>query len=398
MPDLAVELKSIQETLEKNRGELHTFLAKHNEQLAVDGKTLEETKTAVLRIDEEIRKSNAKIAELEQKQAGIPGGRQGDEGKDIAMCFTESDQYKALSGSSGASRARLEIKTAITNPFPFTNDQPLVAADRLAGIISNPDRRLRIRDLVPVYQTSSNLVEYAKENVFTNNAGPQIGSGSPTQIENVAKAESGLTFTLANTAVITLAHNIPASRQVLDDAPMLEGYIRNRLIYGLNLEEEEEILVGTGASGTLNGLINQATAFASSASGPDTKIDVIRRMITGLELNNFTAEAVVLNPADWQDIELTKDTEGRYIFANPQQVAAPRIWGLPVVSSNTMTAGSVLAGAFSQACGLFDRMTLVVELFREHSDFAAKNMVLLQAEKRIAFAVWRALGLLKATF
>jgi HK97 family phage major capsid protein len=292
----------------------------------------------------------------------------------------------------------MEFKTAITNVYPATNDQPLVAADRLAGIIANPNRRLRIRDLVPTYGTTSNLIEYAKENVFTNQAGPQYGTASPTQVENVLKNESGITFTLTNTPVITLAHNIPASRQVLDDAPMLEGYIRDRLIYGLNLEEEEEILAGTGTSGTLNGLINNATAVASSASGTDTKIDVIRRLMTALETSEFLAEAVVLNPLDWQDIELTKDADGRYIFANPQAVAQPRIWGLPVVSTNTMTSGQVLVGAFTQAAGLFDRMTLTVELFREHSDYAARNMVLLQAEKRLALAVWRPLALRKTTF
>lgn len=293
----------------------------------------------------------------------------------------------------------MEFKTAIINQFPATNDQPLVVTDRRPGVITNPDRVLRVRDLVPKFGTTSNLIEYVKENVFTNNAGPQISSGSPTTgIENVAKPESAITFSLSSVPVITLAHNIPASRQVLDDSPMLEGFIRQRLIYGLELEEETEILTGTGSGGELNGLYNQATAYATSASGTDTKIDVIRRLMTALQASEFSAEAVVLNPLDWQDIELTKDSDGRYIFANPQAVAQPRIWGLPVVVTNTMTSGNVLVGQFSQAAALFDRMSLVVELFREHSDYAAKNMVLLQAEKRLALAVYRPLAMRKASF
>jgi HK97 family phage major capsid protein len=274
-----------------------------------------------------------------------------------------------------------------------------VQGDRLSGIVATPNRILHMRDLLPVGRTSSNLIEFAKENVFTNNAGPQISSGSPTTgVENVAKPESAITFTLANAPVITIAHNIPASRQVLDDSGMLEGYIRDRLTYGLLLEEETEILVGTGSGGELNGLLNQATFTASSVTGTDTKIDVIRRQMTLLQTNEFSPEAVVLNPIDWADVELTKDAEGRYIFAQPQSTAAPRIWGLPVVATNTMTSGQCLVGAFSQCGAIFDRMSLVVELFREHSDYAAKNMVLLQAEKRVALAVWRTLALRKATF
>lgn len=390
----AVDIKT---ALDAQQNELRGFLAKANEELATTGKNHAETKEAIGKIDTSVRELNARLADIESKAAVLRG--EAEEARaDFAKQFTESDQYKNLLNGGRAS-ARMEFKTAIVNTFPITNDAPLTQADRLGGIITNPNRVLRVRDLVPRFGTTSNLIEYTKENVFTNNAGPQISSGSPTTgVENVAKPESAITFTLANTPVITLAHNIPASRQVLDDSPMLEGFIRQRLIYGLELEEETEILVGTGSGGELNGLVNQATANANSVSGTDTKIDVIRRLMTALQVSEFSAEAVVLNPTDWQDIELTKDSDGRYIFAMPQNVAQPRIWGLPVIATNTMTAGQVLVGAFSQAAGLFDRMSLVVELFREHSDFAAKNMVLIQAEKRLALAVWRASALQKATF
>lgn len=392
-----MEASEIKAAIEAQHKELHTFLAKANEELASTGKNHAETKSAIEKVSAELKEQNSRLAEIETKQAVLKGNMEAAT-DDYAAQFAKSDAFKGLM-SSGRSSARMEFKTAIVNQFPATNDQPLVVTDRRPGVITNPDRVLRIRDLVPTFGTTSNLIEYVKENVFTNNAGPQISSGSPTTgIENVAKPESAITFTLSNTPVITLAHNIPASRQVLDDSPMLEGYIRQRLIYGLNLEEETEILVGTGSGGELNGLVNQATANANTVSGTDTKIDVIRRLITALQVQNFAAEAVILNPTDWQDIELTKDADGRYIFANPQAVAQPRIWGLPVIASNTMTAGQTLVGAFSQAAALFDRMSLVVELFREHSDFAAKNMVLLQAEKRLALAVHRPLALQKATF
>lgn len=392
-----MEPNDIKAAIDAQRTELQTFLAKANEELAATGRNHNETKEAIGKIDATIREMNARVAEMESKQA-VARKEAVEAQADVAAQFVKSDGYKNFL-SSGRSSARMEFKTAITNAFPATNDQPLVVTDRQAGIIINPNRRLTIRDLIPRFGTSSNLVEYVKENTFTNNAGPQISSGSPTTgIENVAKPESAITFTLSNAPVITLAHNIPASRQVLDDSQMLEGFIRQRLIYGLELEEETEMLVGTGAGGELNGLLNQATNNANTVSGTDTKIDVVRRLITALQVAEFNPEGIILNPTDWADIELTKDTEGRYIFANPTAQASPRLWGLPVVATNTMTAGQVLVGAFSQAAGIFDRMGLTVELFREHSDYAAKNMVLIQAEKRLALAVWRASGLRKATF
>ncbi len=72
--------------------------------------------------------------------------------------------------------------------------QDLSPAMRIPGIVSNPLRAQRVRDLLPVGTTGNNLVGFTRENVFTNNAGPQY---SPPNTENVTKPESGITFTLA---------------------------------------------------------------------------------------------------------------------------------------------------------------------------------------------------------
>jgi HK97 family phage major capsid protein len=259
-----------------------------------------------------------------------------------------------------------------------------------------PNRRLRIRQLIPTGQTTSNLVQYVKELVFTNNAGPQAG-GSPTvAAENTLKNESDITFQLANAPVITLAHFIMASRQVLDDAPMLASYINGRLLYGLALEEEDELLNGDGSVGMLDGLMHQATAFNRSQAG--TKLDWLRRAITQLQLSEYDAEFIVLNPADWEDIELTKDTQGRYIIANPQSLLGPQIWGLPVIPTNSMTASNFLVANGTQAAQIWDRQQAAVELSREDGDNFKKNMVTILAEERLALTVYRPSALIKGVF
>lgn len=391
------DIATVKAAIDASAAEIKAAVAKATEEAGIAGRSANETRAELNALLSKWQAAETRLLDLEQREAGRAAGDKREQ-KDFATQFAES---KAMDEVRGKQRptASMEFKTAIINQFPPSANAPLVTPYRLPEIIRNPDRILRIRQLLPTMPVSNtNLIQIPKENVFTNNAGPQVGAGSPTQVENVAKPESGITFTLQDVKIITLAHNIPASRQVLDDAPLLEAFIRQRLVYGLELEEEIEILTGTGTGEELNGLINQATAVSTSASGDDTKIDVVRRLITALQQDNFQPEAIVLNPSDWQDIELTKDADGRYIFANPQNAAQPLLWGVPVVPSNTMTAGQVLVGQFSQAAMLFDRMTLTLELFREHSDFAAKNMVLMQAEKRVGLAVHRPLGLRKATF
>jgi HK97 family phage major capsid protein len=307
--------------------------------------------------------------------------------------LVKSDAFKAM--QTGASKfARVELKTAIVNATG--QNQPLVPDMRVPGIIANPDRVLTIRDLLPVGRTASNLVQYTKENVFTNNAGPQYDS--PNR-ENVTKPESGITFTLSNAPVVTLAHFIPVSRQVLDDAPQLESYVNGRLTYGLKLKEEDQLLNGDGSGGNISGILDSGnfTAYNRAATG-DTKLDALRKAITQAALAEYPVDAFVINPADWEAIETLKDEEGRYIFANPVQIAGPQIWGKRVVPTNSIAAGTFLAGAFMMGAQIWDRMDATVQISYEDGDNFKKNMATLLAEERLALTVYRPASFISGSF
>lgn len=374
-----------------NHKEIKELIEKANNQVKESGKVALETKQAIDAAVERINTLGVRIDKIEAK-----GDRQGDAPpleKSLGERFVEGEEFKKNPSLQHVAKTRMDFK-AIVNATG--QNQPLVPQQQLQGIQQLPNRELTIRDLIPVGQTTSNLIQYVKENVFTNNAGPQV-SGSPTvAAENATKNESDITFTLANAPVVTLAHFILASRQVLDDAPMLQSYINTRLIYGLKLEEEDEILNGDGSVGQLDGLMHQATAFNRAATG--TKMDILRRSITQLQLSEYSAQIIVLNPADWEDIELTKDTQGRYIIANPASLIGPRLWSLQVIPTNSMTSGQFLTANLTQAAQLWDRQQAAVEVSREDSDNFRKNMVTILAEERLALTVYRPSALIKGQF
>lgn len=371
--------------------ELKAFIDKANAEIKDHGKASTETKAAIDALSGTLDKLGGRLDKIEAK-----ADRQGEADKaekSLGELFAECADFKAMKSSSSQKNARIEVK-AITNATG--QNQPLVPDMRLPGIQTLPNRRLRIRNILPTGQTVSNLIQYAKENVFTNSAGPQAGNSPTVAAENVTKNESDITFTLANAAVVTLAHFILASRQVLDDSPMLQSYINGRLVYGLALEEDDELLNGDGTVGQLDGLMHQATAYSRDQGG--TKLDWLRRAITQLQLSEYDAEAIVLNPGDWESIELTKDSQGRYIIANPQSMIGPTLWGLPVISTNTMTSGQFLVMNGSMAAQIWDRQSASVELSREDSDNFRKNMVTLLAEERLALTVYRPSALIKGVF
>lgn len=337
----------------------------------------------------------ARLLELEQKGAFKPGGVS-DEQKTPGQIFVESAGYKGADLKTAKSIDAAVVgpvhrKTAIINATG--QNQPLVPDQRLA-FLQPIERRLTIRDLLMQLRTSSNLVQLPKENVFTNNAGLQFNS--PNDKENVLKNESGITFTLANTPIETIAHWIPVSRQVLADAPFLQSYIDQRLTYGLKLEEEDQFLNGDGTGGNLSGLLANDTAYNRGVSN-DTKLDALLKAMLQVALADMSATGIILNPADWFTIRLLKDTTGRYLFGNPQDGAEPRLWGLPVVATNSMSEGNFQVGAYAMAAAVIDREDVTVRVAEQHDDFAVRNMVAVICEERTAIMVMRSAALVGGT-
>lgn len=363
----------------KKEGTLH---AKTNE-------TLEKLSEAGTAVGEHVKSLQDKMADLEQQ---LKAGRHSspEQAKSIEEILLASEQFQYVKNRPGAKSMEPVVigsfhKTQIVNPGG--QNQPLVPSMRVGGIVVPAEQRLTIRDLIPASRTDSNLIEFASEATFTNNAAPQ-GNNSPAMGEGESKPESAMTFTLSNAPVITIAHWIPASRQVLSDAALLAGHVNNRLIYGLKLEEEQELLTGTGSGGEINGLVNQATAFSYGVTN-QTALDTLLKARLQVTVSNYDASGVVLNPIDWTNIVLLKDTTNRYLFANPQDVAAPRVWGLPVVATNSMTLGRFLIGAFNLAAQIWDREDATIRVSENVNDHFIRNLVAVLAEERIALTVYR---------
>lgn len=369
-----------------------TIEAKTNETL----KKIDENRLAVQNEVLEIRRQ---VLDVAQKLVTAPQGGSGDEQKSLYDIIFTSEQWKASSGRPMSKhmdpvvignfhRFMRPMATPIFNPAPLSNDNPLVPAERVPGLIVPAEQRLYIRDLLPQARATSNLIEFASEATFTSNARPQgdvspVGGG-----EGELKAESAMTFTLANAPVITIAHWIPASRQILSDAAMLQGHLSTRLLYGLKLEEEQELLTGTGAAGELNGLNNQAAVFTGGVTN-QTVLDTLLKAILQVSLSNYEASAFVLHPTDWFAAMMLKDTQGRYLFSDPQSMVAPRMWAKPVVASQTQTLGRFLAGAFSLGAQIWDKEDATVRISENVNDHFIRNMVAILCEERLAFTVYR---------
>lgn len=339
------------------------------------------------RVDEALTAMNSaksRLDELEQKATRRGYGVEQE--KSIAQQLMETESFKlfATDPRSGKS-AKLSLKSTITS---LTTDAAgsagaLIVEHRVPGIVTPPQRLLTVRDLLMPGTTDSNAVSYVREKGFTNNAGPQASEGAK-------KAQSTLQFEEMTTSVKTVAHYVKASRQVLDDASMLQSYINGRLTYGLKLKEEQQLLNGDGTGGGIQGIMNVAQAFADPASMKNyTIIDQLRLALLQVVIAEYPSNGFVLNPIDWAKIELEKDTTGRHIIGNPQNLAQPTLWGVPVVQTKAITAGDFLTGSFDLGAQIFDRQQSGIAVSTENEDDFVKNLVTILCEERLALAIYR---------
>jgi HK97 family phage major capsid protein len=114
-----------------------------------------------------------------------------------------------------------------------------------------------------------------------------------------------------------------------------------------------------------------------------------RKAITNLLINGRTIPtAWVLNPLDWETIDLLTDNEGRFHFGGPMAMGQRTLWGVPVVQSFFQPQGTGLLANWRKAV-LWDREQATISVSDSHSDFFIRNMVAILAEMRAAFGVIR---------
>ena len=239
-------------------------------------------------------------------------------------------------------------------------------------------RQLLIRDLFAAetisgaaltFYVESTTVEGGAAYTTEANAKPMISFGDPT-----AK-----TVSLAK-----IAAYLKESDELVEDAPRLASAIESRLIYQQQLAVENYLvsqLSGTSGIGT------------GSLLTPD---GIFKAIMTVMSNSGFAADAIVINPADYQNIRLRKDSNGQYYgggfmyggYGNGDVVEQPALWGVRTILTPAVTQGTCYVGAFRAGASVVSKADgMKVEITNTDQDDFIKNMITIRAEERLALAV-----------
>jgi HK97 family phage major capsid protein len=328
-------------------------------------------------MEKAIAKMEGRLEAMAEKAVDAPKAK-GAKTLNEALVKTYTDNVKAITESiEKGNRITLDVKTDTTIDGDYSGNVALSVLEPGVNRIARPIRR--IREISNVGSTTSKFVTYiqqltqvapgAEESLWVNEAG--------------AKFNGQVSYEEVSEEVKKIAAYIKVSKEMLADLSFVRSEINTELMEAIEQNIDLSLVNGNGGN-DLNGLLNYAPAFNAGTFAnavPSANIsDLIRIAKAQIEAANFMPTHVVLNPEDVAKIELTKASDGSYtypIFFD----ANMRVAGLIVVSSNNITAGTMIVGDFTKFNIKF-REDMNMSVGYENDDFT-RNMVTILCEARL---------------
>lgn len=373
-------IEQVMKAMDGVEARLKEMSTKAEGEMATLGKISNDTKTAVDALGTQQRELADRLLQIEQKSTAPAPESKG--GESFGEQFVKHAEYANFQKKTSRASMGLELKNTVTNAIGSTYSA------RVPGLVEGAFRVFTIEDLLTSIPTSSNAIDWVRENVFTNNAAEAA--------EGAQIAQTNLTFTPGTMPVQNVAHFIKITRQLAMDNAALAAYINRRMVYGVNLRVENQLVAGNGTSPNLSGLTlagnftaHGYTAASLTALGlsPTNRFDLIGKMMGDAALADYPADVVILNTGDWWTMRLAKDSQGRYILGDPGSSVAPNLFGRPVVASNAMTADTVWVGSLAQAATKHDREGIAIDLSDSDENNFQLGLVTIRAMRRLALTV-----------
>jgi HK97 family phage major capsid protein len=329
-----------------------------NEDLAKKGATLEE-------IQKEIKQFKAKAGRFS-------AGENPNEKKTAEIISEAFEEHFAEIKGMRKATGKFEMKAAGT----------MTAAANLAGnVVATYDltpqvrgrRRINIRDLIPVINSSTGSWKFYRQRI-------PVGEGSFGFQTTHGAMKNQLDYDLDEQTITVdyLAGFALLAKQMLQDLPFLQNYVANELIEDYKRTESQQFF----------GLLT-AGATGSNATGSTVLAEKYIDWIAALMGNDWYPNAIVTDHTNWATILKTKPND--YNVPGGITISADgtvMFCGLPLIAQNNIGAGHTLIGDFSKAA-IIQAEGLSADFFEQDGTNVRQNLITARVEARVALAILR---------
>lgn len=275
--------------------------------------------------------------------------------------------------------APMTLPAAISPTYTGTVDTNVVKAYRRPLLIADLFSQETISGNALTFFVESSTVEGGPAFTTEANEKPMMSFGDPTP-KTVALAK--------------IASYMKESDELVEDTPWLASAINDRGMYQHMLAVENYLV------NSLSGTSGIGTASKLTPEG------IFGAMMTVQNNSGFAPDAIVINPTDYQNIRLRKDSNGQYYgggfmyggYGNGEVMEQPAIWGLRTVVTSAVSAGTCYVGAFRAGASVVRKNSgVVVDIANQNEDDFIKNLITILIEERMALAVRHPAAFVKIT-
>ena len=283
-----------------------------------------------------------------------------------------TENLEVISEVSKSNSIKLETKAVGNMTLAnLTGDQP---RDYSFDVAMVPGQMVAFSDLIGTVNISNGTYTYPRE---TGSEG-----AIATQTEGADKGQIDYDLTMVDASTDFIAGFAVYSKKMRNNLPFLESFVPRAL--------RRDYLIAE------SGVFNTALAAAATASTQiitgKNKAEMILNELATLEASNFSANVIVMRPADWYDIlKSTRPTTGTD-YSLPGLVTLEggvlRFNGVQVVKANWLAANKYYVGDWST----LDKVVtegLSVEFSENDEDNFRKNNITARIEAQVALAIYR---------
>lgn len=251
-----------------------------------------------------------------------------------------------------------------------------------------------VRSVVPVGSVDTGSLDYPQELLYTDGMGMEAESG--------ASDETTITFQMVTENAHRIATYAEVTRRALRNTAWLSAYLANRFMEKFVKLLNTQVLVGDGTGENLNGIITQATDYATATgltdtipAGESTLIDAVLAQKTQLyDVANVMANAVFVSPITHFQLTTAKTTTRDY--ANSTVLAmntATGLWtlgGMTIIVSKDIPDGDALVGMIAPTVlELLMNGGIDMATTQSHSTNFTASLVAFRFEADLLFPIYR---------
>ena len=369
-----MNLKKALEEARKNLAEIKTAV-ENGEKKAEDLEAaIEAVKVAQKNLEA------AEAAEALMKSLGtadVPSENEEPAAKSIGEQVAAAVKAQGVSAKTKFNVSAHGEKSAAVMTTPSSISPALTDIDK--RIVEGYRRPLLIADLFSVERISGNALTYFVESSTVEGAPASTNEGSKKPMVSFGDP------TAKTVALAKIASYMKESSELVEDAPWLADAINGRGMYLHELVVE-------------NFLVTALTGTTGIGSSSELTADGIFKARMKVQNDSgFAADAIVINPADYQTLRLAKDSNNQYYgggyfygaYGNTPIAEQPSLWGMRTVVTSAVDQGTCIVGAFKIGASIIRKSGVTVDIANTNEDDFIKNLITILIEERLNLVVRR---------